>query len=169
VKIEWEYRLVEEPFCRQLEVMGWTWTKGDIDVPELTERASFREVFLKDRLATALTRINLRDGEPWLDGRRIAAAINDLEKAPGHSLMEVNQTVTGLLLTGTVTDGLPDWENGRPQPVLYIDFDRPEENDFLVINQFKVEFSSGRGHIILDAVLFVNGMSLVVAESRALT
>lgn len=136
-------------------------------MPELTERTSFREVFLKDRLAAALAKINLRDGNPWLDERRIAAAINDLEKAPGHSLMEVNQAATGLLLTGTVVDGLPDWEKGRPQPIQYIDFDRPEENDFLVINQFKVELSSGRGHIILDAVLFVNGIPLVVAEFKS--
>jgi type I site-specific restriction-modification system R (restriction) subunit len=36
-----------------------------------------------------------------------------------------------------------DQLNGRPQPVQYIDFDHPSENDLLVINQFKVELTSG--------------------------
>lgn len=45
-KIEWEGLLVEQPFCQQLEKMGWQWLT-DTDVPELTERANFREVLLK--------------------------------------------------------------------------------------------------------------------------
>ena len=53
--------------------MGWEWLEGDVDVPELTERASFSEVLLKERLATALRKINLRNGQPWLDDARIAA------------------------------------------------------------------------------------------------
>ena len=72
-----------------------------------------------------------------------------------------------LLLKGTVAEGLPDWDNGRPQPIRYIDFDRPSENDFLVINQFKIELTSGRGHVIPDAVCFVNGIPIVVAEFKS--
>ena len=49
-KIQWESELVEKPFCQQLKVMGWQWLEGDTDVPELTERANFREVMLKGRL-----------------------------------------------------------------------------------------------------------------------
>lgn len=166
-KIQWEYDLVERPFCEQLQSMGWSWIAGDVDVPELTERGSFREVFLAGRLASALARINLRDGQPWLDEARIAKSIRDLAPATVHRLMEVNQAATTLLLKGTVVDGLPDWDNGRPQPILYIDFEHPENNDFLVINQFKVELTSGRGHVIPDAVLFVNGMPIAVAEFKS--
>ena len=165
--IQWEYDLVEKPFCRQLECMGWQWVEGDPDLPESTERISSREVLLKGRLAVALRRLNLRDGQPWLDDARIARAIHDLEQAAGHRLMEVNQSATELLLRGTVTDGLPDWDQGRPQPVRFIDFENPGNNDFLVINQFKVELTSGRGHVIPDAVLFVNGIPLVVAEFKS--
>ena len=60
-KIQWEYNLVEWPFCEQLQTMGWSWIEGDVDVPELTERESFREVVLTGRLASALARINLRE------------------------------------------------------------------------------------------------------------
>ena len=52
-KIQWEYDLVERPFCEQLKTMGWLWIEGDMDVPELTERESFRDVFLAGRLAAA--------------------------------------------------------------------------------------------------------------------
>lgn len=166
-KIQWEYDLVERPFCEQLKTMGWSWIEGDVDVPELTERGSFREVILAGRLAAALARINLRDGQPWLDEARIIKSIRDLSPATVHRLMEVNQAASTLLLKGTVVDGLTDWDNGRPQPIRYIDFDHPENNDFLVINQFKVELTSGRGHIIPDAVLFINGIPIVVAEFKS--
>lgn len=166
-KIEWERDLVELPFCRQLEAMGWEWIQGDPDLPESTERTSSADVLLRGRLAAALRRINLRDGQPWLDEARIQRAIRDLEQAPGHRLMEVNQAATELLLKGTVVEGLPDWDQGRPQPVLFIDFEHPEVNDFLVINQFKVELTSGRGCVIPDGVLFVNGIPLVVGEFKS--
>ena len=72
-KIQWEYDLAEKPFREQLQAMGWQWIEGDTDVPELSERVNFREVLLKGRLEAALKRINLRDGEPWLDETRAAA------------------------------------------------------------------------------------------------
>ncbi len=166
-RIEWEYNLVERPFCEQLKTMGWSWIQGDVDVPELTERGSFREAVLTDRLKAALRKINLRDANPWLDDARVAKAVRDLETAPGHRLIEANQAATELLLKGTVVDGLPDWDNARPQPIRYLDFEHPENNDFLVINQFKVALTSGRGHIIPDAVLLINGIPVVVAEFKS--
>ncbi|KTB49139.1 type I site-specific deoxyribonuclease, HsdR family [Dehalogenimonas alkenigignens] len=166
-KIYWETNLVERAFCEQLQKMGWEWTEGDVDVAELTERENFREVFLKNRLVEALRQVNLRDGQPWLDDARVEKAIRDLKQAPGHQLLEINQAATELLLKGTVAEGLPDWDNNRPQPIRYIDFETPEKNDFLVVNQFKVELTSGRGHVIPDAVLFVNGIPVVVAEFKS--
>src|SRR5207247_10507702 len=56
---------------------------------------------------------------------------------------------------------------GRTQRIRFIDFENPANNDFLVINQFKVELSSGRGHVIPDAVLFVNGIPLLEAEFKS--
>lgn len=166
-KINWEYEIVERPFCEQLRLMGWEWIEGDPDLPESTERTSSREVLLKARLAAGLRKLNLRDGEPWLDDARIARAIRDLEQAAGYRLMEINQSAAELLLKGTVAEGLPDWNYGRQQPIRYIDFENPANNDFLVINQFKVELTSGRGHVIPDAVLFVNGIPVAVAEFKS--
>ncbi|MFG0243612.1 MAG: type I restriction endonuclease subunit R [Phycisphaerales bacterium JB054] len=166
-RIDWELDLVERPFCRQLQAMGWEWIEGDPDLAETTERTSSREVLLRQRLAAALKKINLRDGQPWLDDSRVSQAIDAIERAAGHRLMEINHSATELLLKGTVVAGLPDWDNGRPQPIRYIDFENPDNNDFLVINQFKVELTSGRGHVIPDAVCFVNGIPIVVAEFKS--
>src|ERR1700686_1410130 len=149
--IQWENDLVERPFCEQLKLMGWQWIEGDTAVPELTERENFREPLLKGRLATALRKLNLREGEPWLNDERIRRIIEKLEKAEGHRLMEINESATKLLLKGTEIDGLPAWNAGRNQPIRFIDFENPTSNDFLVINQFKIELTSGRGHGVLDA------------------
>src|SRR5437867_4925834 len=166
-KIQWEYDLVEKPFCQQLKAMGWKWIVGDTDIPDFTERQNFREVLLKGWLAAALHKLNLRDGRPWHDDDRIRRIIEKLERAEGHRLMEINESATKLLLKGTEIDGLPDWNSGRNQPVPFIDFENPLNNDFLVINQFKVELTSGRGHVIPDAVLFVNGIPVGVAEFKS--
>lgn len=166
-KIRWEYDLAERPFCEQLKAMGWQWIEGDTDVPDFTERQNFREVLLKGRLAAALRRLNLRNGQPWLDDDRIRRIAEKLEKAEGHRLIEINESATKLLLKGTEIDGLPDWNFGRNQPVRFIDFENATNNDFLVINQFKVELTSGRGHVIPDSVLFVNGIPVGVAEFKS--
>ncbi len=104
-KIQWEYELVERPFCEQLKAMGWQWIEGDKDVSDFSERANFREVLLKGRLAAALKKLNLRDGQPWLDDDRIRRIIERLENAEGHRLMEINESATQVLLKGTAIIG----------------------------------------------------------------
>ena len=56
-----EKTYVEIPFIEQLKAMGWEHIEGDIDVPYLTERESFRDVLLTDRLCRAIKKINLDD------------------------------------------------------------------------------------------------------------
>jgi type I restriction enzyme R subunit len=60
-----EYTQVELPFIEQLQSMGWEHLEGDTGVPYLTERETFRQVLLSDRLRKALARINLDEaGQP---------------------------------------------------------------------------------------------------------
>ncbi len=53
-----ETTYVEVPFIEQLKKMGWEHIEGDIDVPYLTERESFRDVLLVPRLRSALKKMN---------------------------------------------------------------------------------------------------------------
>ncbi len=166
-----EYTVVEKPFIDQLKSMGWEHLEGDVDVPYLTERAGFREVLLKDRLREALRRINVDEaGQPWLDEARTNEAVSALERLGAPRLMEANQRATELLLKGTIVAGDPERHAGRDQIVHYIDYEHPERNDFLVINQFRVDppWAVGdRDYIIPDLVLFVNGIPLVVVECKS--
>ena len=41
-KTQREYDLVERPSCEQFQAIDWSWISGDVDVPELFERGSFR-------------------------------------------------------------------------------------------------------------------------------
>ena len=70
-----EFEYVENPFLDQLASMGWKVITGSVDHPSVTGRENFREVLIRDDLAKALRRINLRDGKPWLDEARLSQAI----------------------------------------------------------------------------------------------
>src|SRR3972149_5763897 len=95
-----EETLVENAAIDQLKKLGWAHLRGDQWKPALTERESFREVFLYGRLQAALRRINVdEDGNEWLDDARLTQAINALERLRARSLIEANETVTNLLLT----------------------------------------------------------------------
>jgi len=166
-----EQTKVELPFVEQLVGMGWQYLPGDADVPYLTEREDFRRVLLLERLRAAVRRINVDErGEEWLDDGRVNRVVGELERLGATKLMEANQRATDLILRGTEVEGEPARHGGREPTVHYIDFDHPERNDFLVINQFRVDppwAVPGRDFIIPDIVLFVNGIPLVVVECKS--
>ncbi len=163
-----EYTHVELPFIEQLKVMGWSHLQGDTDVPGLTERETFREVLLLDRVRDALRRINLRDdGREWLDEQRVEQALHALRNLGPGALIEANQAATMLLLKGTTVDGDPVLDDGKDATVQFVDFEHTERNDLLVVNQFRVDPAGGHGSIIPDLVLFVNGIPLVVVECKS--
>jgi type I restriction enzyme R subunit len=162
-----EYVEVEYPFIHQLQQLGWGYLEGDIGVPYLTERESFRQVLLVDRLREALSRINRDEaGNRWLDDARITQAVGRLQRPGKPKLMAANREITRLLIKGTQVKG-PD--DGKAVPVHYIDYEHPERNDFLVVNQFRVDppWASGNvNYVVPDLVLFVNGIPLVVVECK---
>jgi len=159
---------VEIPFIEQLKLMGWTCMEGDIDVQYLTERESFRDVLLTGRLKTALKSINLDDkGIPWLDDDRIGQVVSSLERIGAPKLMEANKAAFDLIVNGIPVAGDRHADHDRGKTAKIIDFDHPERNDFLVVNQFRVDVPGGKTFIAPDIVLFVNGIPLVVVECKS--
>lgn len=166
-----EHTDVEQPFIYQLVRQGWSHLAEEADLkpthPSVTERDSFHEVLLKTRLADAIKRINLNeDSDPWLTEEDVRQAISALERLPGNSLLEKNREATKLLLTGTTVQG-PD---GKQWTVRYIDWDDPDNNHYLVIDQFRVDgpgAHGGKGFIVPDIVCFINGIPVVVAECKS--
>jgi type I restriction enzyme R subunit len=159
-----ERTAVELPFVAQLKSMGWSHVEGDIHVPYMTDRQSFREVLLGKRLREAIRKINLDEhGKEWLDDARISQAVSAMERLGALKLMEANEAATELLLKGVPVDG-PD--GGRDVMVKFIEFDNWKQNDFLAISQFRVDRPGTANFIQPDIVLFVNGIPLVVVECK---
>jgi type I restriction enzyme R subunit len=162
-----EYIYAEKPTIDQLVRMGWQYIEGSWDNAQITERENFKQVLISDRLKAAIKRINLNGkGNPWLDDTQVNAAVSQLERLGAQRLMEANQAATELLLKGTTVLG----QDGKQHTVHFIDLEHPENNDFLAINQYRVDppwATSSKNHIRPDIVLLVNGIPLVVIECKS--
>ena len=123
-----EKTYVEIPFVEQLTRMGWDHIEGDIDVPYLTGRESFREVLLKDQLRKALKKINVDEkGNPWLDDDAAGRVVSRLERISAPRLMEANKAAFDLIVNGMAVSGVGEGDGGRDRTARMIDFDHPPE------------------------------------------
>lgn len=164
-----EYKFVEKPFLTQLEALGWTVIDQGEGIPQdpaKSLRESFREVTLKKVFKACVREINrLHDGREWLTDKQLDELYGELTDQPGKNLLEANKDVLDLLYKAQVDR---NEVTGEEYPVVkIIDFEHPENNSFIAINQFRID-TPGRvkDHIRPDIVLFVNGLPLVVVECK---
>ena len=163
-KEKWnEYNLTEKPFIEQLQKMDYEYMDGREISPESEnpERKNYREIILQKRLTLALKRIN-----PEINDNNVKKIIFDLTHISGNSLIEINEKFHTYLINYLSIE--QDLGHGRKhQTVKIIDFENPENNDFLVVNQFKV--SGTKENIIPDIVVFINGIPIAVIECKSPT
>lgn len=129
-------------------------------------RPTWADEIIEDRLRAKLREINVGpDGDPWLDDARIDRIVNELRRTE-PDLVEANKQVTELLLQGVRVEGLPGWDQGRTQVAALIDWSHPENNDLLLVTDFRLDrpYDGGARFVVLDAVLFVNGIPFTVIE-----
>src|SRR5258707_4846388 len=133
-----------------------------------TGRAGLHEVVLLPRLCAALRELNPNLAESIID-RAIYKLIEGEGRGRGPGeLLKANQEVHNLLRAGVKIDVLPgesaasEVYQDRQKTVQIIDWDgkTPENNDFLVVENFWVSGSMGKR--CLDLVVFVNGLPLIV-------
>ena len=155
-----EYDKVELPAIEQLQSLGWAYIKGEYLSPDNSiERSSFKEVVLEPRLASNIKRIN-----PWISDHNLHKVVKDLTKTRYTNLIEANQSIWATL--NECVSVMQDFGKGnKGQTVYIIDFENPENNEFLCTNQFKV-FGTNQ-NIIPDIILFVNGLPLAVIECKS--
>ena len=155
-----EYDKVEWPAIEQLQSWGWTYIKGENLSPDTsTERSSFKDVVLENRLLESLKGIN-----PWISEQNLHKVVKDLTKTQYTSLMEANQSIWEMI--NQCVSVMQDLGKGnRGQTVKIIDFDNLENNEFICTNQFKI--SGINQNIIPDIILFVNGLPLAVIECKS--
>ena len=82
----------------------------------------------------------------------------------GGSLVEKNRVFTGYLQDGVEVNYTVAGET-RAALVRLLDFEKPENNDFAVVNQYTyIENGNNRRP---DIILFVNGLPLVLMELKS--
>ncbi|MDB2474771.1 HsdR family type I site-specific deoxyribonuclease [Amylibacter sp.] len=155
-----EFDKVELPAIEQLQSLGWEYVKGeDLSPDKSSERTSLKEVVLEQRLSANIKRIN-----PWISDQNLHKVVKDLTKTQYANLIEANQAIwTNINECVSVMQDLGKGNKG--QTVHIINFESPENNEFLCTNQFKV--SGVNQNIIPDIILFVNGLPLAVIECKS--
>jgi type I restriction enzyme, R subunit len=151
-----EKELVENRIIDQLKRHGFTYIHGS----QLEgERQTLREVVLVQRLEHAIKRIN-----PWINKNNLRKVIRYVSHVEASSIMEANERLYEDIVHYISIE--QDLGKGKKnQTVRLIDFENPNNNEFLVVNQFKV--TGVTDNIIPDVVVFVNGLPLVVIECKS--
>ncbi len=155
--------VVEGASLAWLDALGYRYLRGpDIAVGELgAERSDpgFRDVVFESRLRHAVARLN-----SGLPPEAVDDAQRKLMRVEAGSLVERSRALHRMLVDGvTVEYRRPDGSVAGAQ-ARAIDFDHPENNDWLAVNQFTVV--EGQHERRPDIVVFVNGLPLAVIELK---
>ncbi len=133
---------VEDAALAWLEAIGWRVAHGpdispvgDTLTPALSqrERENYSEVVLARRLRDALARLN-----PALPAEALEDAYRKLTRLEGADLIQRNRALHRLLVNGVTVEYRTRDGEVRGAQVRVIDFDEPEANDWLAVNQFSV-------------------------------
>lgn len=153
---------VEENVLSILESLGYEIIRGDNEdhLPggRFALRAGYSDVVLVERLRDALRKIN-----PSISEEAREQAVKQVLRSESQKLIADNESFNKLLVDGVDIPVQLEGEE-RYQKVWLFDFENPENNDFLAVNQFTViENNVDRRP---DVVLFVNGIPLLVLELK---
>jgi type I restriction enzyme R subunit len=154
---------VEDAALAWLEELGYTILHGpEIGADTLTaERSdpSYRDVVLEGRLGHALSLLN-----PDLPPEALEDAFRKLTRIDAPSLLERNRALQRMLVDGVNVEYRREDGSIAGAQAKVLDFEDPENNDWLAVNQFSV--AEGQHLRRPDVVLFVNGLPLAVIELK---
>ena len=152
--------VVEDAALTWLEGLGYGLKHGPEIAPgELfAERADYGQVVMAGRVRQALTKLN-----PSLPTEAIEDAFRKITRLEGATLDARNRAFHKLLVDGVTIEYRVDGAIRGAQARL-VDFDDPENNDWLAVNQFTVV--ENKHNRRPDVVIFVNGLPLGVVELK---
>ncbi|MGB8414366.1 MAG: type I restriction endonuclease subunit R [Candidatus Binatus sp.] len=152
---------VEDAALSWFETLGYAVKHGpDIASDGLfKERADYSEVILSKRLRDALALLN-----PDVSADAQNDAFRKVTRPSHPSLISNNRSFHSMLANGVEVEYRRGDGSIRGASVRLIDFDDPDANDWLVVNQFTVE--EGQHNRRPDMVVFVNGLPLAVIELK---
>ncbi|MCM8772637.1 MAG: type I restriction endonuclease subunit R [Candidatus Omnitrophica bacterium] len=153
--------MVEQPAIEWFKEIGYSYIHGSDLIPDNEERESYRDVILKKRFLSAIKKIN-----PWLDDRKseeVYKKVKDLD----HPDFIMKGKIFYELLTNGVRITFKEEKEEKTRIVKLIDFENPENNDFLIANQFKVEYQYEKDwYRKPDLVVFINGLPIAIFEFK---
>lgn len=151
---------IETLATERLQALGFSYIYGPEIAPDSAspERESFAEVLLLNRLRHAVSRIN-----PTLPAAALDEAIKTIQRVNSPELLANNEAFHRLLTEGVKVSYQKDG-NTRGDLVWLVDFANPDNNEFLVVNQFTIIENNQNKRP--DLILFVNGLPLVVIELK---
>jgi len=163
-----EYTEVERPFLEMLDRIGWETIDQGENIPhDPTEsrRNSFLDVILESDFRRSIQKINSSEGD-LSPGQIDEVILTITTELSGSSLIEANMHMQQLF-----RQGIPVAVTGEAnRTIQLIDFEDVEANEFLAINQFRINTPGGAKYFIIpDIVCFVNGLPLIVVEAKRAT
>jgi type I restriction enzyme R subunit len=140
---------------------GWSYQPGPAIAPEApaSERADYRTVVLRGRLAAAVRRLN-----PKLPESAVEEVVHIVTTPDHPSLVQSNRALHRLLTDGVKIEFVNAAGQKETDYAQLIDFQNPANNDFLVINQFTITGTKKPRRP--DIIVFVNGLPLAVVELK---
>ena len=152
---------VEQAALSWLSSLGWQTAYGPDIAPDTTnaERTDFTQVVLEERLRDALFNLN-----PSLPASALETGLRNLINPDGPTLETRNRAFHHLLTRGVTVPvrGSDGTMTGVPAAV--VDFENPENNDWLAVNQFYVTENKNRRRA--DIVLFLTASPWASSSSR---
>ena len=142
--------------------IGWTRRHGPDLAPDghTPEREDYRSVILRGRLLAALRVVNPELPESVLDD-----AVRWVSQPDQPSLLLNNRRFHEALLDGIPVE-VATATGKRGDRVRLVDFEQPQNNQFLVVDQFTVQ--GRRQPRRPDLVCFINGLPIAVIELKNL-
>lgn len=160
-----EETLVELPAIEYItEKLKYEFIHGDKLTPEEGERESLNDVILVERLRNSLKKLN-----PWIDEGNRNKAVRFLTRTDslGTNLLEINEKIYDVMvnLTYALEQDLDGSGQKKFHTVKFIDWENPDNNEFLVTRQFTIQGPNEKA--IPDIVIFINGIPVVVMECKS--
>jgi type I restriction enzyme R subunit len=131
----------------------------DVKEPNVPERKNWNDVVLADRLKTAIYRIN-----PHLTADAREDAFRKVLRSDSPSLVLSNRRFHDLLANGIDVETRRKEGRIAGDKAWLVDFEHPENNDWLVVNQFAV-IENGHSRRP-DLVVFLNGLPVAIFEFK---
>ena len=150
---------VENIGLSYLEKQNYSHLYGpDISPDGIFMERQYNEVVLVNRLRDAIDRLN-----PQISDEGKADALKKVLRTDSPNLLVNNETFHKYLTEGVDIEFRKDGSI-RGDKVYLVDFNNPDNNEFLAVNQFTVIENNNNKRP--DIVIFINGLPLVVIELK---